>query len=515
MAEPRTIGDPIYEKTISDADRDVQNVIVKQKHPWYNATITDSEFYRQTYLGGKEYDPDDTNLLFKHPSEQTDWNTERRKRAYYINYVASPINLFLAALFKEKTLSRDKIDSSFAADVDGMGTPIDIFFREAAKAAIVEDIAYVVIDRPRVVVKDGEPDQYIETKAQAREANVAPRFVLKRKADVLDWVFDNDGVTSVKIREEVPGQTDLRKERKDTKVYKYIIWTRNDWQEFDHDGKANGDPHPHNLGVVPIVPLYADKMAEWQGLSWIRDIARINRAIFNYDSLIDEFLFFNGIAQPVFQADSPDEIKGLKRGNAPGMTYPRDTNPPFLLTADQGPYASLKDKREDLKVAIYLLFKVRLLNPLATAVGASGESKAQDYIATNQTLADLADNIQTCENMCHYIYQLWELDGNSNAAENAQAVANYPDNFDIIAIEDEIKAILDLQPVRGLPTSFMTEKLKDLARKMLAQNPNLDQVLDDIDAIANAETAREIVEKATESVEEPEEEAVLNTIESQ
>lgn len=482
-----------------------ENVIVSQRNPWYNDTIADSGFFRNSYLGGRHYLPID--YIYKHTYEGSVLYAERIKRAYYVNYIAGSINLFLAALFKEKTLARTNEDEEFSKDVDGDNTPINHFFREAARWAMIEDIAYILVDRPRVIKAAG-----IATKAQEQEAKVAPRFVLLRKDAVLDWVLDSQGCVSVKFRQEVKSYNDLTQKRGADPVYHYIIWNRKGWKRYDENGiqlKGEEGERETKLGVVPIVELYAEQAGKWRGLSWIRDIAKINQAVFNLDSEMDEFLFMNALAMLCLQADSPAESEGVIKGNATVITYPRNSAAPSLLVADQGPYNSLKDKQQDLLIAIYRLFKVRLLNPSATAIAASGESKAQDYIATNQTLADLADNIEACENECHKMRALWETDGNEQAAKDKQTTADYPDNFNIVAIEDEIKHMLDLAGLQRVPPTLLAEKMKDLARKLLPKHPKMDIILEEIDILAGAKAASDIVETATSGAdEEPEPEEV-------
>jgi len=274
---------------------------VKQ-HPEYEFMLPRWVFYLNSYEGGEDY-VSNTEYLFTHARETVEDRNYRLHRAVYYNYCRSIIDVYVSHLFKKEVIreSRDTGYHEFLRDIDLRGNSVDSFMAGfVAPMALVFGTVYVLVDLP--VVEDKLGSSYDES-----QRGIRPYANLVLPMDLVDWELDRFGQFNwVKIREAVPPQLSPLGAREKPR-HQYRIWTRNAWflinedREFLNPHGGEGEPHP--AGVVPIVPVRAERSftRELAGVSALADIAHCCRKIYNLASLLDEFLYkqcFSFLAWP-------------------------------------------------------------------------------------------------------------------------------------------------------------------------------------------------------------------------
>ena len=75
---------------------------LKKKNPLYTANIEEWLFYRRSYFGGKQYR--DGNYLLRHPFESEENYKRRKTIAYFYNYCAPIIDIYIAYLTKNQPI---------------------------------------------------------------------------------------------------------------------------------------------------------------------------------------------------------------------------------------------------------------------------------------------------------------------------------------------------------------------------------------------------------------------------
>jgi hypothetical protein len=244
----------------------------------------------------------------------------------------------------------------------------------------------------------------------------------------------------------------------------YRTWTREGW--YLHDAKGNlMETDQHDLGRVPVVRVFNVESRKYPGfgVSALSDIAPINRSIYNWCSLNDEFLYrqcFNILAMP--------EIPGIKRrkigaGNA--LTYPIDAaRPPHYIYPPVEPGQYLL---KNIDAAIGQIYRLAVL--VATwgvdkAKSASGIAKAYDLYQANQNFVKKAKNLEQAETELGVIWGLWE------GKAGFRPTVEYPVDFKITDLAEDLKN--DFEVLRmNISESFNKAVKKRAAQRYVKLDP--------------------------------------------
>lgn len=267
------------------ADTSPLKEVLAQRHPTYSASATDWQFFLDSYVGGSQYAAG--SYLFKHARESTTQFENRQTRAVFNNYCRKVVDIYKSFLYAQPILRKtdDPTFQTVLGDADLRGHSLDhVMAEDVARQAFALGHVVVVVDMNN---RDATPI----TKRDERERNVRPYVVVYTPLDVVDWGTDSDGrYTWLRLIEPAPDTSSPFTKREDQQTY-YRTWTPDEWRLHDENGVligSGGNP----LGRVPAEriapidhPMYTDI-----GQSLITDIAPLNRAIYNYRSLLDEFL---------------------------------------------------------------------------------------------------------------------------------------------------------------------------------------------------------------------------------
>jgi hypothetical protein len=195
------------------------------------------------------------------PSKPTAKLLERRKLARYENVAASIVDQKIAALFRQPPVRTVKGENAehpwlvWTNDVDGNGTALTDYMRDAERVAMVLSSSILMMDRKKT------PD------APRTMADVQPLYLrCYTPLDMPDWLINEAGMlTAVKLLEAVP-RTDLDapvttaswRARKVTAVGWALVDERQKGKTVVRDTVDEG---AHSFGVLPVVPLYAKRRA--------------------------------------------------------------------------------------------------------------------------------------------------------------------------------------------------------------------------------------------------------------
>jgi len=444
---------------------------------WWN-------FYLDSYEGGDDYLR--ANYLYRHVKEDESDFRDRIQRSYYYNFCRTVVDTYVAHIFRKANAIYRRSDDTgdyerFLSDVDARGNTMNVFMQEqVAPAAQIFGQVFVVVDKPKF---KGE----LKSKAEEREKGIRPYLVAVDPRDVVDFQFDSRGnVLWVRMREvrERPSDPFYKSNASDEEEYVCRTWTREGW--FLHDAEGNLiEADEHALGRVPVVIVYNVESRKYPGfgVSALSDIAPINRSIYNWCSLNDEFLYrqcFNILAMP--------EMPGIKRrkigpGNA--LTYPIDAaRPPHYIYPPVEPGEYLL---KNIDAAIRQIYRLAVLGAawgIETPQSASGISKAYDLYQTNENLVKKAKNLEQAEAEIGAIWGLWE------GKEGFKPTVEYPTDFKITDLAEDLKndfAVLKM----NISESFNKALRKRAAARYIKLDPKqMERVAAEIEGDESISPAR-------------------------
>ena len=449
---------------------------VERTYETYNEFCDGWNFYLNSYEGGEDYLR--ANYLYRHIKEDESDFRDRIQRSYYHNFCRTVVDTYIAHIFRKANAIHRRADDGgeyerFLSNVDACGSSMNVFMQEqVAPAAQIFGQVFVVVDKPKF---SGE----LKSKAEEREKGLEPYLVTIDPRDVVDFQLDSRGnFLWVRIRELKEQASDpfYQSNVSEVEEFVYRTWTREGWFLHDSQGKlVEADEHP--LGRVPVVVVHNVESRKYPGfgVSALSDIAPINRSIYNWCSLNDEFLYrqcFNILAMP--------EMPGVKRrkigpGNA--LTYPIDAaRPPHYIYPPVEPGEYLL---RNIDAAIRQIYRLAVLGSawgFETAQNVSGISKAYDLYQTNENLVKKAKNLEQAEAEIGVLWGLWE------GKEGFKPTVEYPTDFKISDMAEDLKndfAVLKM----NISESFNKAVKKRAATRYIKLEPKeMEQVAAEIES---------------------------------
>ena len=412
--------------------------VVDSRHEGYETFCAQWGFFLDSYEGGDDYLRG--NYLFRHLKEDEESFEDRRARAYYYNFCRTVVDTYIAHLFRKgSAIFRDTQRSSewarFLANVDRKGNDMTAFVQEqVAPAAQIFGHVHVIVDKPPANVA-------VASRAEEEAKGIRPYLVVVHPENLVDFCEDTSGVLVwARVREPAPVESDpFAEETSDAPQYVYRTWTRTGWTLHDEQDRliASGE---HKLGRVPLVTVYnvASRKYPRQGVSALSDIAPINRSIFNWCSLNDEFLYrqcFNILAIP----DYPLAGKRRRLGTGNALTFPPDAaKTPYYIYPPVEPGEYLLRNIESAIEQIYRLAVLQAVSAREVRRAQSGVSKAYDFHMTNQNLAKKARNLEAAEEEIARLWGVWQgLEGFAPRVE-------YPSDFSLQELSEDLRTDFNL-----------------------------------------------------------------------
>lgn len=447
-----------------------------------------------TYLIGhpREYLDHDQDA----PKKPTAKLKERRRLARYENWPLTLLTLLSGALFRASATRRagdpeDTVTHPLAEwwdDVDGLGTPIDVFMQRQWAAAATFGHVFLVMDRPP---------------AEAATRADAPRLYLRAYTplDVPDWVLDEmGGLASIALAEAAPRRT-LGEAVTERMYTRHLTADGYVLAGAETVVAASGLPRtgPSAIpGVLPVVVLYARRrpLVPLLGQSVLGD-PQLYVDDYNLTSEVRELLrkqTFSVINIPLGTGDAAQSLADAQAllGNTTGTTNVLfSAQAAQILSPDTSNVDVYQAERQELRRSMFRASGVPWEGDSKDAESAeSRKIKREDL---NQTLALFAGELEQADRM---IARLWMQaehgDGWQAAWDAANVTIAYPRSFDADDL-DTLIARAQLAIGLGLGETA-TARLKAKVVQQLLPNQTPDdeqQMVREIEDAAAKDSAHE------------------------
>ena len=379
-----------------------------------NANQSVYELMHEAYEGNGGFL--DGSRLVKHPREANEKYEQRKKLAYYLNYLKPCVDAHVTPIFKtlanrEYTGTGAKSWEQFIADVDFTGTHIKDLMKKAAKIAKLNGVAFIVMDREQG--EQGETVLAIES-----DRNKLPYAFVVSPQSVDEITTDKFGRITKFVYKEIDPENEYQKATR--------TFTPKGWSLVDSKGERTG---AWELGVTPVIPLFSKERDNFNPFptSDFVSIAKTNLAIYNMSSWLSDILINQTFSVLIYPSTNKDD---LVIGTANALGYPADaTHEPSFIAPPADPATILANNIDRLQQECYRMANV--VNVTGVRVQASGTAKAWDYQQTNQTLADFADMVEQAEKRLATLFCRW-------LGVELEYVCNYPSDYSIADVETEL-----------------------------------------------------------------------------
>ena len=487
------VGAGLDPKKDDAARREIERL--RSKSDLYNSYAPLWHFFLQAYEGGRAMAA--VEHIFRHPREHPDDFQERAKRLYYHNYCYPLVDFFTTFIYTE-TIQRSGGKSNdwfneFIKDVNQKGDSISDFMMMVSDESQIFGMTYVLVDAPsrasRKVTKGGT-EVPVETLADEQAAGIKPYWVTVRPTEVYDWVVD--AFDKFLYLKRVEHQTRISGSMEKQKIEKYTEWTPSAIATSEVDVTIPEQPvllvskqtAENELGVIPfhVARYKRSKTDKFMGMSFLNDIAWINREVMNLTSLLQEFLYrqcFNILAME--EDPNVPEIEQMQGeiSTANMLKYAQGTKAPSYITPPVQPAEFLQSERAANIMAMYKIAAQDTQNDLFNGVKSSGFAKAQSFQTTVPKIATRADALEACETAlltltCKYLGKDWD------------GTIKYKDHYQITNLTDALAQLSTLFKDLQIPSkTFAQEQMKRMIHefdgKMSADQ--MKKVYSEIDAI--------------------------------
>jgi mRNA-degrading endonuclease RelE of RelBE toxin-antitoxin system len=449
--------------------------ILTLRHPKYNDYLSLWTFYNDSYIGGETYFKTHLTQYYK----EGDISYQNRlKRAYRENYCKAVIDIVNSYLFKETPTRHlgDEALEKFFNNVDGHGKDMTQFMKSASIVSSIFGRAYIVTDKTKL------PEEK-KTGTKLDNFGVSVYSYIVNPMSVKDVSFDEFGkVRWILIEEIVRDDGDPFTSSMDL-LTRYRLWTKTGWKLYGDKGETI-EEGTYDFGYPPITYIdTGEKLDPYTGMSLISDIAYMDKAIFNNLSRLDNIISDQTFSQLIFPIEGVivEEILNDDRLKEQWMKMSIGSVLFYSAQAEAKPEYISPDASQAEVILMTIKHQIRQiyssigLQPPDTESSSpeSGVSKQYDFDKLNKLLAGKADNIELAERQIIQIYNDW-MD------KDFDATINYPDEFDIRSLADEIilgqeLMLLDISETfnktvqKNITMKALPKEGKDLIEKILKE----------------------------------------------
>lgn len=530
------------------------------RHPEYERRWWWWEFSRVSYVGGREYyEPARLSveytgpasiersadgvlpanvtayyrsLLFRHARETETEFEQRRKKAYYYNFVAPVVNSLVSHATKKKAtrqMGPSDPPPSMAPPKPGEDKPPAF----GAKPATDGEDAQPSTGKPPAAPKPKPQhpiEEWWEAVDEERQTSIdqwmmtglrwaqiygiywacmdvdpdgdgLPYVYWAPPQDVIDWHTDAEGIVWLKQfilteQERASWKDELKP------VYRFRIWYRDRVEEYqadDRGGEVLLSTRPHNLGRVPWEPLYSRRVTDYtfpDGVPLVGDLCKVANNVYQLCSWVNELFGDQTFSQLVIP-DPTGKLDKVQLGTKR-----------FLGFDPQGQGGEPKYMSPDPEQARVLMEGIGMAIELARQMAGVGRGRSEGSKQKSSAealelesddkrsiLSDIAAEAQDFERrLARMFLQLKE----GAETDTDDLIVTYSEEFDVRGFEAEINEVLALSKVE-MPPAIMAEFRKELIRRKFGQRPadELERLLATVDAdVQRIEAEKEEMRKA-------------------
>lgn len=457
-------------------------VLIKKRHPEYEARLPHWDFLELCYEGGRDWFQKN---IFKYLKEGDVEFGDRVNRAYRFNHSKEVVDLVCKYIFKSKiyrnieNAPQEIVDFWTKTTQNGQSS-IEKFIRQIARDSSIYGRIWIVVDNNR-------DEEIAESEVGGREY----AYIVKPQ-HVLDMSYDDEGELNwIMIAETFRDNSDPFS-KNDVVNSRFRLWTKTHWYLIEKWGREGVDESgknlsvinsgEHNLGIVPVFPHdHNDTDELYSSPSLIADIAYLDRACANYLSNLDAIIqdqSFSQLAMPAQNMMPGEEAynKMLEVGTKRIFMYDGEGGAqPFYLSPDP----------RQAELIITAISKI--INEIYHTVGMAGErtkqdnsigidnssgvAKAYDFERVNALLTTKAVALKRAEVKMASLALLWN--GIVMSETDIAKLITYPETFDVRGISDEFGIAQNLILVEA-PIEMIRQQIKVLVDKLF---PTIDDAL--------------------------------------
>jgi len=415
----------------------------------------------------------DGTYLIPHDREM--FYMKRRSFSVYKNFLKPVINSLVDPVFAEPA-PRVIIDEgggdegspiarAFLEDCDGGGTSIQAFSKAVLHAARRHGVTFVVMDN---FPQEAMP----ATVGEAVEIRTYPYMIKKSAWEVVICKTDDFG----RLQEIAFAEPD----RKDgTKTYQRCrLWTDEYSVIMEKEkgvSSANaggveptwqpvGAPVYHNLGVVPVMSVYAterDSLHDVLPDPPLYDVARLNSLIYNKDSEIRDLERSQAFSILYFQSDLGGNVT-ISNHNA--IIVPMgSTITPGYISPDSAQLTALVDNNKYYMEDLFRSAEQSGVHAVHTSQAASGVALAWRFWAVEHALRETARIATVFEVQAMDMLSLY-------TGEQYEYAVEYPTTYQPGDRMQEITALKEIVDM-GVPEQLKMVVYQKVAKIIMADEP--------------------------------------------
>lgn len=474
--------------------------IIDREHPTYKDYVDEWLFFLSSYEGGKSYI--DSDNLFTHRLELSDDFSNRKERAYYLNYCSAVVESYTNFIYsKEVNRPSDDLFSDFYRNVTGSEDDIDSFMRDISNYSGACGFVYLLFNFRDLTPFPTTVDNKVPLSV-IKEYDLYPYLTMYTPDEIVDYSIDSHGNFDwIIIEEDIYNDSDPLIDR-ETLTIRNII-TRESWTKIDIETEeVIGTPLDNPYGFVPVIVAYnMRKSYTGVGVSTIKDIAYVNRAIFNWCSNIDEMIDRQTFSQLICpddgtlaEAAEAKEYEGapenplVKVGTSAVFTFPANAgHPPRFISPDTAQIEVIWNMIVSHIKQIYVM--AGLVGTAADVSASSGRAKQQQFYSIEANLAAKAANLERTETEIAKMY--YRIMKGTDVEDKDKYQVVYPRSFDVLSFVDYLNYSFDVIS-KSISDSLTKYMATELSLKLLRSAP--DNIKEEVKNEISNKDAQEIVE---------------------
>lgn len=426
------------------------------------------EFMENSYFGTGGYRSG--RYLVPHTAESEMSFERRQDLAYYKNYVQPIIRAMIDPVFNHE-IKRNLKDTSdilktFVENADGAGSSLQEVLDSALTYSIMHGVSFIVVDN---YPDEAQPRR----KVDAVVNRILPMANVRRINEVDSYQCDRNGALEWIVFYDESYKTT---EGKEVKVFSG--WYKGNYRRIEEsvvDGKktrATVKDVPLGINVLPVITILNAKKKNAKDLKVdppLFDLARINHAIFNKDSLITTQERAQGFAMFYVQEEKPGN---LIIGRANYLSLPMTTTmPPGVIAPPAEILTTLIASSDGLREDLFRIANQKGVD-FVTKQAKSGDALEWEFQAQEATLKHTA---MIAQNVEYKIVEIINLYTNSKD----EYLVEYPEKFSPDNETADIE-VIDKVLLMGMPTKATTV-LKKRAFKIATRREEEDDVSEALD----------------------------------
>lgn len=283
----------------------------------YNENISSLVMINDLYEGTKKIKQNGRKYLNQFKLEEDDNYTERLTNSVFYNFLAKTITNLSGLISRKKYVlkhSNSKVEN-IVKNIDSQGSTLEQFIKQISIETLKDGMSFLWIDYNRITTN--------LSKIQLKDT--LPFLKLIKRQNVLNYktetINGNTQFKQITISQSIEVDiNDFETETKDC----YIVLTKNECYVYTKNEKGGFDiidQWTNNLGIIPIIPVYAEKKGFADANIPLLDLAYLNLSHYNASGDYSHILRLAAVPVPVIYTNNEYDKKVLaKEGISIGVT---------------------------------------------------------------------------------------------------------------------------------------------------------------------------------------------------